>query len=277
MDPLTRAISRTFQSGGWKLKLIVCRASALAASWDLSSSSPSSPGNWRPPPNERSNREFSSFSSNFRLFPFSSTTSSSFTAPHFCGASSRGNTTVPMSWAWFCGDPPSPLRSMDRVTWSATGTNFAAAAILFVSGVDILSPIDPVGASLNGSRLNRGGVTGENFTPSALQAASSTTPDCCANSAAFVCLARSIVQVTDLPSRVPPALADDTAFGSVTRNSVRISSFFFAMTSKDAIMPPSMPASSFISASRAAASMPVTALSESAPLVTTSVRPCAFA
>src|SRR5262245_59487195 len=81
------------------------------------------------------------------------------------------------------------------------------------------------GNSWNDVHPRRVGDTGFIFKPSAEQRASETVPNLAANSAASLMVVRSTVQTADFPSRVP--LPADTAFGSVIRNSERISSFFF--------------------------------------------------
>lgn len=76
----------------------------------------------------------------------------------------------------------------------------------------------------------RGGVIGENLSPSALQLASSKSASLFANSSSSLHFARSTDQVTDLPSIEP--LFAVTVFGRVIRNWSRISPFFFCASSK---------------------------------------------
>jgi len=132
---------------------------------------------------------------------------------------------------------------------------------LYGASVLPLSAPAPAASSANGSSPSRTGVTGDIFNPSAGQLASETAASCRAKSSASLHFARSTIQLAVLPAFVPLAVA--IPFGSVTRNSARISPFFFCRSARPGTIP--MPVSSFISAYRAAASMPLTPFTTSAP------------
>jgi hypothetical protein len=132
-----------------------------------------------------------------------------------------------------------------------------------VSGSAVAAAIFPAVKSRNGTRPRRGGVTGENFSPSAPQVASSTPDSLLANSSSSLHLARSAPQATVLSACAP--LAAVTVLGNVTRNSRRISPFFFWASSIPGTWNISISPSGFICAAIASVSPPLSACNRSVP------------